>query len=91
MKDSLFERVLDEEVDDTEVMIGDVRKNSSDEVYVVTAVNESISNENSVFFHTIKNTGETSNNKSEDYLANCSLLGRYEDWEDAVLSAEFNF
>lgn len=87
----LFERVLEEDVDDTEVMIGDLRKNSSDEVYVVTAVNDSISSSGSIFYHTIKSTGETSSNVSGDYLSNCSLLRRYEDWEDAVLDEEFNF
>lgn len=82
--------IMEMEYDATIVMIGDIRKNNSDELYVVTALNEDISTEDDQYFYTIKPSGETSRNTSEVFLSNCKLIRRFENFKDAISSEEFS-
>lgn len=93
-----FEEELEEnEIDDSEfeddenlVKIGDVREDQSEEVYVVTALNEDLSVADDQYFYTVKWSGETSSHTSELFLSECKLLKRFDDWRDAIVSEEFD-
>lgn len=82
--------IIEMEYDEMIVMVGDIRKTDAGELFLVTQLNEDIGTIDDKYFYTIKPSGVTSVNTSEDFLSDCTLIRRFETWQEAVMSEEFN-
>lgn len=82
--------IMEMEYDETIVMVGDIRKTDAGEIFLVTKLNEDIGSIDDQYFYTIKHSGVTSTSTSEYLLSNCELIRRFETWQEAAMSGEFN-